>query len=116
MEKFWTLVSSHCIEDVLFYIDCSIRITGVEKYILLIVSLIGFVFFDGVFAAAVVNYAIQSELNIFLLHAICIKVKNKMYRYMDVAIKVYKYIHKLASYSKLKHLHTLLLGFSCCPV
>lgn len=64
------------------------RITGVEKYVLLIFSLIGFIFFDGVYVSAVMNYAIQSELNISLLHSICMKVKNKKYTSIDVAIKV----------------------------
>ena len=44
--------------------ECSIRVTGTKKYIFLIASLIGFVFFDGVHIAATINYAIQSELNI----------------------------------------------------
>ena len=69
------------------YCDCLIRITGEEKKILIIVSIIGFVFHDGVYVAAVVNYAIQSELNISLLRYICMKVK-KRYDMFDAAIKV----------------------------
>ena len=51
-------------------------------------SLVGFVFHDGVYVAAVMNYAIQSELNISLLWSLCVKVKNREYDNFDVAIKV----------------------------
>ena len=59
-----------------------------SSVVLLIVSLIGFLFFDGVYISAVTNYAIQSELNISLLHSICMKVKNRKYHSIDLAIKV----------------------------
>ena len=68
--------------------ECSIRVTGAEKYVFLIVSLTGFVLFDGVYLAAVINYAIQSELNISLLHSISKKVKYRKYHSIDLAIKV----------------------------
>ena len=64
---------------------------GTEKDILLIVSLIGFLLFDVVYVAAVMNYAIQSELNISLLHSVRGKVKHKMYQTTDLAIKVRSY-------------------------
>ena len=34
------------------------------------------------------NYAVQSELNISLLHSICMKAKNRKYHSIDLAIKV----------------------------
>lgn len=89
LENFWTSVSNCswlCVANTIC--DCSIRVIGTEKYILLIVSLIGFVFFDGVYVAAVMNYAIQSELNISLLQSVRRKVKNRKYHSMDSAIKV----------------------------
>lgn len=65
---------------------------GAEKDITLIVSLIGFLLFDMVYVAAVMNYAIQSELNISLLHSVYSKVKDKDYQTtnddLDIAIKV----------------------------
>ena len=61
---------------------------GAEKDVTLIVSLIGFLLFDMVYVAAVMNYAIQSELNISLLHSVRSKVKNKDYQTTDIAIKV----------------------------
>ena len=64
---------------------------GTEKDTLLIVSLIGFLLFDMVYVAAVMNYAIQSELNISLLHSVCGKVKEKKYQTTDLAIKVCSY-------------------------
>ena len=73
---------------ILMFNDCSIRVTGAEKYVFLIVSLIGFIFFDGVYISAIINYAIQSELNISLLHSINKKVKNRKYHSIDLAIKV----------------------------
>jgi len=65
-----------------------IRIIGAEKYTLLFVSLIGFIVFDGVYISAVMNYAIQSELNISLLCSISMKVKDRGYDKIDEAIKV----------------------------
>lgn len=64
------------------------RITGTKKDALLIITLCGFVFLDGVYTSAVINYAIQSELNISLLRSICMKVENKGYDNFDAAIKV----------------------------
>ena len=59
-----------------------------EKEILLIITLAGFVILDGVYTSAVTNYAIQSELNISLLHSVGMKVKNKGYDNIDAAIRV----------------------------
>ena len=66
-----------------------IRVTGTEKNILLVISLIGFIFYDGIYIAAVMNYAIQSEFNISLLSSLRMKVKNKKYDNFDTAIKVH---------------------------
>ncbi len=51
-------------------------------------SLIGFVSFDVVYVVAVMNYAAQSEMIIYLLKAIAILVTNKEYPDMDAAIRV----------------------------
>ena len=64
------------------------RITGKDKDILLLSSLTGFVFLDGVYTSAVINYAIHGELNISLLRSVCMKVKNKGYANFDAAIQV----------------------------
>ena len=64
---------------------------GAEKDTLLIISLIGFLLFDMVYVAAVMNYAIQSELNISLLYSVFSKVKQRKYQTTDLAIKVCTY-------------------------
>ena len=64
---------------------------GAEKDTLLIISLIGFLLFDMVYVAAVMNYAIQSELNISLLYSVYGKVKQRKYQTTDLAIKVCTY-------------------------
>ena len=45
-------------------------------------------FFDAVYVAAVVNYAVQSEMNIYLLQSIKLKVLTRKYETTDEAIKV----------------------------
>jgi len=45
-------------------------------------------FFDAVYVAAVVNYAVQSEMNIYLLQSIKIRVLSRWYQSTDEAIKV----------------------------
>ena len=64
------------------------RFTGGGKLTLVIFSLFGFIFFDAVYIMAIMNYAIQSELNIYLLHALRIKVERREHKTIDVAIKV----------------------------
>ncbi len=53
-------------------------------------DLIGFLFFDFVYVAAVVNYAAQSEMNIYLLDAIKKLVQDKGYpgNGLEASIKV----------------------------
>ncbi len=51
-------------------------------------SLVGFVFFDLVYVGAVINYAAQSEMNIYLLRAIRRMVVQKFYEDIDAGIKV----------------------------
>ena len=68
------------------YITC--RFTGAGKLTLVIFSLFGFIFFDAVYIMAIMNYAIQSELNIYLLHALRIKVERREHKSIDAAIKV----------------------------
>jgi len=60
---------------------------GVKKF-LIAISLIGFVAFDMVYVSAVMNYAAQSEMNIYLLRAIRQLVETKEYTEIDNAIKV----------------------------
>ena len=62
------------------------------KIVLLVLSLIGFIFFDTVYVGAVFNYAAQSEMNIYLLRAVRRLVIQKEYVEMDAAIKVHLYI------------------------
>jgi len=57
------------------------------KIFLLIISMIGFVAFDMVYVSAVMNYAAQSEMNIYLLRAIRQLVETKEYTEIDNAIK-----------------------------
>ena len=54
----------------------------------------GFLFFDLVYLAAVVNYSIQSMFNIKYIKAVAEMVagKNKKYSSLDIAIKVHTYI------------------------
>ena len=73
------------------YCNCSNRTKGAAKDVLLIITLFRFVFLDGVYTSAVINYAIQSELNISLLRAVCMKVMNKGYSNFDAAIQVCSY-------------------------
>lgn len=49
-------------------------------------------FFDAVYVAAVVNYAVQSEMNIYLLQSIKLKVLTRKYETTDEAIKVSAFV------------------------
>ena len=64
------------------------RIEGSKKHGLIIGSIVGFIFFDMVYTASIINYAIQSELNVYLLKAISKLVENKMYGDLDEGFKV----------------------------
>ena len=88
--KISTLCKEYSLVAILMYwcFDCLNRIKGIEKDILLIITLAGFIILDGVYTSAVTNYAIQSELNISLLYSIGMKVKNKGYDDIDAAIRV----------------------------
>ena len=68
----------------------SSSIKGGAKVVLLIIDLVGFLAFDLVYVAAVMNYAAQSEMNIYLLSAITSLVQNKGYgdTGLDASIKV----------------------------
>jgi hypothetical protein len=57
------------------------------QIVLGVVCLLGFVLFDLVYLAAVINYAIQSEFNIQFVRAICQLVTQKKYSKLDLAIK-----------------------------
>lgn len=64
------------------------RFTGGGKLSLVVFSLFGFIFFDAVYIMAIMNYAIQSELNIYLLQALRIKVEQREHKSIDAVIKV----------------------------
>jgi len=64
------------------------RFSGGSKLVLVIFSLFGFIFFDAVYIMAIMNYAIQSELNIYLLSALQIKVERREHKSLDTIIKV----------------------------
>lgn len=72
------------------------RIKSGGKLTLVIFSLFGFIFFDAVYIMAIMNYAIQSELNIYLLHALRIKVERREHKSIDAAIKVGNYSNRIA--------------------
>ena len=59
------------------------------------VCIFGFLFFDLVYLAAVVNYSIQSAFNIKYIRAVTEMVagKNQKYCNLDIAIKVLSHIH-----------------------
>ena len=65
------------------------RITGSTKHGLIMGSVIGFIFLDLVYAASIINYVIQSELNVYLLKAISRLADNKMYGNLDEVYKVH---------------------------
>ena len=65
------------------------RIQGAINHGLTIFSHIGFIFFDVVYVAAVMNYVAQSEMNIYLLCAIkSFVLDNKYHNNMKEAMKV----------------------------
>lgn len=55
---------------------------------MIILSLIGFFTFDMVYVTAVMNYAAQSEMLIYLLRSVRGLVEQKGYIKMDGAVKV----------------------------
>lgn len=57
------------------------------KNILVFISFVGFVFFDMVYSAAIINHAAQCELNIYFLQAVRLKVEERKYSRIDDAIK-----------------------------
>ena len=71
-----------------------VRFEGAGKNALVVLDLIGFVSFDIVYVAAVMNYAAQSEMNIFLLRAVRKIVEDKRYgnTQLDSSIKVGEHI------------------------
>ena len=70
------------------------------------ISLLGFISFDVVYVAAVMNYAAQSEMNIKLIYAIASLIKQKHHKEIDDAIKVH--VHCI-SFSTNRCIHSLIL-------
>ena len=64
------------------------RISSPVGIALGIVCLMGFVLFDMVYLAAIINYAVQSEFNIGFLRAITNLVRQRKYATLDAAINV----------------------------
>lgn len=62
------------------------------------VCIVGFLFFDLVYLAAVVNYSIQSAFNIKYIRAVTemIAGKNQKYSNLDIAIKVCNTVHSVS--------------------
>ena len=56
--------------------------------ILVVFSLVGFLFFDMVYVATAMNYAVQSELLVWLVSSITSLLRNHQYHNVDAAIKV----------------------------
>ena len=73
--------------DIVIYWSDTFQISGSIKHGLIMGSIIGFIFLDLVYAASIINYAIQSELNVHLLKAIARLVDNKIYSDLDEAYK-----------------------------
>lgn len=71
-----------------FY-TCLDRIAGTPKIGLIVWAVIGFVLFDIMYMASLINYAIQSELNVHLLSGISRWITEKLYTQLaDQPIKV----------------------------
>ena len=63
-------------------------INPIAGIVLGVLCLLGFVLFDLVYLAAVINYAVQSEFNIGFLRAITQLVQQRKYPKLDSAITV----------------------------
>jgi len=72
----WKMLNIHC------------SLTHELRLALLGYSIFGFIFFDAVYVAAVVNHATQCEMNIYLLQSIKIRILSRKYSTIDEAIKV----------------------------
>ena len=67
---------------------CLLRFEDGGKLVLIIFSLIGFFTFDMIYVTAVMNYAAQSEMLVYLLKSVSGLVEQKGYNGVDEAIKV----------------------------
>ena len=68
--------------------SCAHSFRDSGKLVLISLSLIGFFTFDMVYVTAVMNYAAQSEMLIYLLRSVRGLVEQKAYTEMDGAVKV----------------------------
>ncbi|KAL5500390.1 hypothetical protein EMCRGX_G011943 [Ephydatia muelleri] len=73
--------------DMVVYWNANLNIAGSTKHTLIALSIVGFIFMDLVYVASIINYAIQSELNVYLLKAISRSVNNKIYSDVDESCK-----------------------------
>lgn len=63
--------------EVEIYWSNEFQITGSTKQVLIALSIVGFIFVDLVYTASIINYAIQSELIVYLLNTISKAVDNQ---------------------------------------
>ena len=59
----------------------------VVRWILVIITIIGFVVLDIAYTAVVVNYCIQCQLLVYLIRSICERIKTKDWE-IDQSIRV----------------------------
>ena len=69
----------------------------VVRWILVIITIIGFIVLDIAYTAVVVNYCIQCQLLVYLIRSICERIKTKDWE-IDQSIRVkncytYTYVH-----------------------
>ena len=66
----------------------ALRIEGVTKIVLVVLSLFGFFTFDSVYLFSVLNYVAQAEMNVHLLRDLRQLLLSKKYDDVDGAMKV----------------------------
>ena len=69
-------------------LNFSSRFSDGGKLVLIILSLLGFFTFDTVYVTAVMNYAAQSEMLVYLIGSVRGLVEQKKYENVEEAIKV----------------------------
>lgn len=87
LRMFYLVAFKYWDADIAIYWNEDFQITGSTKHGLIMGSIVGFVFLDMVYTASIINYAIQSELNVYLLKAVSKLAENKMYNNLDEGYK-----------------------------
>jgi len=62
----------------------------VVRWILVVITIIGFIVLDIAYTAVVINYSIQCQLLVYLFRNICERMRTKEWE-IDQAIKVWSY-------------------------